>query len=272
MTDGSQDLVIDLGAHNGDDTGYYLHKGFRVVSVEANPILVEQIARRFHRDIEVGRLTLLNVGIAEREGTLPFWVNDDQSVWSSFDRDLGGRHGSRCHSVIVQCLPLSSIIREYGVPYYLKIDIEGYDRVCLDSLQTGRCPRYVSCELAHGDGLIEQLHNLGYRRFKLVNQSTFTDAVPVFDDQIGFRALRKLCTCVPAVKRLLPDGVRSDFDTFTSQRGYLFPQGSSGPFGEETYGPWRSTREIVERYDRIRSRFVRAAVPLEQCWYDVHAS
>jgi hypothetical protein len=172
----------------------------------------------------------------------------------------------------VQCLPLDSIIREHGVPHYLKIDIEGYDRICLDSLQAGHCPQYLSCELTHGDGLIGQLHGLGYRRFKLVNQSTYTDATPVFDDQIGFRALRKLCTCVPAVKRLLPDGVRSDFDTFTPERGYRFPQGSSGPFGEETHGPWRNKDEIVRRYDRIRSRFLRAAVPLEQCWYDVHAS
>jgi FkbM family methyltransferase len=267
-----QDLIIDLGAHNGDDTGYYLQKRFRVVSVEANPILAEQIAGRFHHAVRDGRLTVLNLGIAGQTGTLPFWVNDEQSVWSSFDRDLGGRHGSRCHSVPVPCLPLDSILCEHGVPYYLKIDIEGYDRVCLDSLLVGHCPRYLSCELTHVDGLIEQLHDLGYERFKLVNQSTYTDATPVFDNQIGFRALRKLCACVPVVKPFLPNGVRSDFDTFAPEPGYRFPQGSSGPFGEETYGPWRSRDEIVRRYDHIRNRFLRAAVPLEQCWYDVHAS
>jgi FkbM family methyltransferase len=265
------DLIIDVGAHNGDDTGYYLQKGFQVVAVEANPILAEQIAGRFPDAVCNGRLTVLNIGIAEQTGELLFWVNDDQSRWSSLDRDLAGRHGSRCHSVVVPCLPLASIIREHGVPYYLKIDIEGYDRICLDSLKVGQCPRYLSCELTHGDGLIEQLHDLGYRRFTLVNQSTYTDAIPVFDDQISYRVLRKLCVCVPAVKRLLPDGVRSDFDTFTLQRGYRFPEGSSGPFGEETYGPWRGKDEIVRRYDHIRSRFLRAAVPLEHCWYDVHA-
>ena len=267
-----RDLIIDLGAHNGDDTGYYLQKGFRVVSVEANPILAEQIAGRFPDAIRAGPLTVLNIGIAERAGTLPFWVNEDRSVWSSFDRELGGRHGSRCHAVGVPCLPLDAVIGEHGVPYYLKIDIEGYDRVCLDSLRAGDCPRYLSCELTHGDGLIERLHDLGYRRFKLVNQSTYTDATPVFDNQIGFRALRKLCAYAPAVKRFVPDGLRSDFDTFTPEPGHRFAQGSSGPFAEETYGPWRARDEIVRRFDDIRRRFLRAAVPLEQCWYDVHAS
>jgi len=266
-----RDLIVDLGAHNGDDTCYYLRKGFRVVAVEANPILAEQIRGRFHEAVRGGLLTILNIGIAGETGTLPFWVNDDRSVWSSFDRELGGRHGSRCHAVVVNCRPLASIIREYGVPYYLKIDIEGYDRICLDSLEAGRCPRYLSCELTHLDGMIERLHDLGYRRFKLVNQSTYTDATPVFDDQIAFRALRKLCAYTPRLKRLVPDGIRCDFDTFAPEPDYGFPQGSSGPFGEETYGRWRSMDEIVRRYEDIRNRFVRSAVPLEECWFDVHA-
>ena len=33
------DLVFDIGMNNGDDTAYYLHRGFRVVAVEADPIL-----------------------------------------------------------------------------------------------------------------------------------------------------------------------------------------------------------------------------------------
>ena len=266
------DLIIDVGAHNGDDTGYYLHRGFRVVAVEANPVLASQVANRFQRAVDAGLLTVLNIGIAKETGTLPFWVNDEESVWSSFDRELGGRHGSQCHSIDVQCRPLDSLIRDYGVPYYLKIDIEGYDRICLDSLQAGHCPQFLSCEITHGHGLVERLYELGYRRFKLVNQSTYTDATPVFENQVAFRALRKLCARVPAARRLLPDGVRSDFDTFPERLGYQFPQGSSGPFGEDTFGPWRSRDEILRRYESIRRRFVRAAVPLEQCWYDVHAS
>lgn len=33
-------LVIDVGMHNGDDTAYYLHRGYRVVAIEANPAWV----------------------------------------------------------------------------------------------------------------------------------------------------------------------------------------------------------------------------------------
>lgn len=230
------DLVFDIGAHNGDDTAYYLHRDFRVVSVEANPMLVEDIRARFGPEQTDGRLTVLNVGIAACAGTLPFWVNDDESVWSSFDRDLGGRHGSRCHSVPIPCVPLASLIAAHGIPQYIKIDIEGYDRVCLDSLNAKNRPRYISCEVTHGDGLIERLAELGYCRFKLVNQGTFTDAPPVFDHQLLSRGLRKICAQVSAAKRLIPNGIRSDFDTFAEAGGYRLPPGSSGPFWREHVG------------------------------------
>ena len=38
---GGRRLIIDVGMHNGDDTAFYLAKGFEVVAVEANAALVE---------------------------------------------------------------------------------------------------------------------------------------------------------------------------------------------------------------------------------------
>lgn len=34
-----RDLIFDIGANNGDDTAFYLKKGFRVVAIEADPAL-----------------------------------------------------------------------------------------------------------------------------------------------------------------------------------------------------------------------------------------
>ena len=67
-------LIIDVGMNDGSDTAYYLHCGYRVVAVEANPELVSEAERRFRREIKDGRLTLLNVGIAEQAGEKDFWI------------------------------------------------------------------------------------------------------------------------------------------------------------------------------------------------------
>jgi hypothetical protein len=40
-------LIYDLGMNNGDDTDYYLKRGFEVVAVEANPALCQVARDRF---------------------------------------------------------------------------------------------------------------------------------------------------------------------------------------------------------------------------------
>ena len=65
-------LIYDVGMHNGDDTAYYLWRGFRVVAIEPNPGLVATAAERFRREIEAGELKVLNVAVAAEDGELPF--------------------------------------------------------------------------------------------------------------------------------------------------------------------------------------------------------
>ena len=63
-------LVFDVGMHRGEDTAYYLHKGFRVVGVEANPAMAGHLRSRFRLEIASGALQLLEIGVAEIEGEL----------------------------------------------------------------------------------------------------------------------------------------------------------------------------------------------------------
>ena len=51
------DLIYDLGLHTGQDTEFYLKKGFNVVAIEANPLLVTEAEARFALEVasEIGR-------------------------------------------------------------------------------------------------------------------------------------------------------------------------------------------------------------------------
>jgi len=51
--------------HRGDDTAYYLHKGFRVVGVEANPVMADHLRNRFTSEIASGALLALDLGNAD---------------------------------------------------------------------------------------------------------------------------------------------------------------------------------------------------------------
>src|SRR5271165_1668340 len=78
-------LIYDVGMNNGDDSAYYLRNGFDVIAIEANPVFVQHAQTRFAKEISDGRLTVLEVGIAEGEGEATFWICDDNLDWSSFD-------------------------------------------------------------------------------------------------------------------------------------------------------------------------------------------
>jgi FkbM family methyltransferase len=77
------DLVIDVGMCDGTDTEYYLKKGFKVVAIEADPILCETAGKYFANEIRNGSLVILNVAIAENEGRIRFWRCLDKPSHSS---------------------------------------------------------------------------------------------------------------------------------------------------------------------------------------------
>jgi len=140
------DLIYDVGMHNGDDTAFYLHQGFRVIGIEADPQLADLARRKFSTEVGSGRLTILNVGIAERTGTGTFWICDGKSVWNSFHEKLACRVGQQYHSIEIHTQRFCEILDEYGVPFYLKVDIEGSDYLCLRDLAGGPLPRFISVE------------------------------------------------------------------------------------------------------------------------------
>ena len=78
-------LIFDIGAHKGEDTRFYLRKGFRVVAVEAYPHHAQHIQEQLADDILCGDLVVEQVGIGETRGLGKFFVHETQR-WSHFLR------------------------------------------------------------------------------------------------------------------------------------------------------------------------------------------
>ena len=251
-------LIFDVGVCNGDDSAYYLHKGFRVVGIEANPILIPILRERFRREIVDGRYELQAVGIAEDEGEARFWVNDDKPEWSSFDRSIASRNGSRHHFVTVRTSSLRSIIERFGVPFYCKIDIEGNDDLCLTSLTACLRPRFLSIELLDGGWQIAGLRELGYTKFKIISQRTLRQPSTIMTSlksRLPYLAKRVVAAAESRLKRYAPD------------RQWRHARGSSGPFGDETHGEWRSAAEVRDDWQRTLT----LSGDLGE-WHDIHAT
>jgi FkbM family methyltransferase len=256
-------LIYDLGLHDGTDTAHYLEAGARVVAVDANPTMCSAAEETFRDYIRTGQLTILNRGLAEHTGQLTFWVCDDHTEWSSFHQSIASRNGSKHHSIVVDCSPLTDVIAEFGVPDFMKIDLEGNDRICIAGLNQDIAPRYISIEMDHekGDQDIRRLAELGYRDFKVICQNNSWHQVTVRNVWIyeklrayglAARVFRRLCS--PLAKVL-----------------YGINVGGSGPWGEKTPGSWHSSDHALAVWRSLHELDKRSDTPGVGWWFDVHA-
>ena len=224
-------LIYDVGGHLGEDTDFYLRKGFKVVAIEANPVLAEKLRERFSSNLSDGSLTLIDSAIAEDTGEVDFYVNQSFSIWGTIRPTWAERNagfGSSSSQLIkVKATNFSDVLSQHGVPYYLKIDIEGADLLCLESLaQKPDKPRFVSIESEKKswDGLLhefEMFEKLGYSHFKIVDQKNIDRQKPPN----------------PAVEGQFVD--------------HTFEPGSSGLFGDELPGKWLTRNQALRRYRLI---------------------
>jgi FkbM family methyltransferase len=232
-------LIIDVGMHDGQDTAFYLAKGFDVVAIEANPGLADAGRDRFASEIESGRLQILPVAVAETVGTSPLAIPDEESIWSSMSPAFIDRNesvGGVAHRYVdVPTRTFKSILEEVGVPHHLKVDIEGMDMLCIRALkQLEDLPDFVSIESnvsspAGGFDLafdeLSALWELGYRRFAYIDQSKHPSRKPPYPPQEGRYA------------------------------DVAFTDNCSGLFGEELPVRWETIDKALRRAQMLSYRY-----------------
>ncbi len=167
-------IIYDFGMNNGDDVEYYLTKAEQVVGVEANSALCNQVRKRFEAEVRSGRLTVLNVALSESDKPLTFYINRTNHVLSQLPRpDDDVIH--HFDPITVPCRTPVSIVREFGDPLYIKIDVEHYDAAVLRNLfAAGVFPPEISAE-AHTIEVFALMVANGYTSFALVDGPSVTE-------------------------------------------------------------------------------------------------
>jgi FkbM family methyltransferase len=280
-------LIYDVGMHNGDDTAYYRHRGYAVVAIEANPQACENAGRRFKADVDSGLLTILNIGITKEPGLMDFWICETHSEWSSFHREVASRDQSPHRRIQVPCRTLDSVLGQYGMPYYLKVDIEGNDMVCIEALRTQQeLPRYISLELGQIDESVRVLFQLGYTGFKCISQFDYLPLqLPPVAEQRRAEFWHRMLTRRDLRRRVLRRSIGQSGRAWMAKRclrirhqpDWAFPPGASGPFGEDTRGRWLTgdeVRQAYHHYENLRHRGMPSVFWNDNgysFWVDLHA-
>ena len=78
-----------------------------------------------------------------------FFRHSQRSGWGTVDPDWVERHSlpGTTEAIEVAVVDFPECLRRFGVPYYLKVDIEGAYRACIEALhEFENRPAYISLE------------------------------------------------------------------------------------------------------------------------------
>ncbi len=165
--------IFDIGAHMGEDSDFYLRKGFKVVAVEAFPDHVTRLRTRFRSFVDDGFYMVEPVAIGARDEMGSFFVHHEKTDWHRAEPDPDEGRGA-FREIAVRFSSVETLLDSYPTPYYVKIDIEGNDHFVIEAMTASRKPTYLSYELGPGcEDWLNHLIAIGYRYGQIVDQSKY---------------------------------------------------------------------------------------------------
>lgn len=133
---GSGSLVFDVGANIGVRSKIFQHLGCRVVAIEPQRLCIAALRRNFGADIHI-----VASGVSDHEGAADLHCSD-ATVISSLSKDyiaatsrsgrFAGFDWNRTERI--HLTTLDSLVGRFGVPDFIKIDIEGHELAALRGL------------------------------------------------------------------------------------------------------------------------------------------
>jgi FkbM family methyltransferase len=167
------DLVFDVGAHVGDRVRAFRRLGARVIAVEPQPALARTLRLLYGRDPMV---VIEQAAVGRSSGTIELNINVENPTVSTASAefiaaaaDAPGWEGQRWSKrVATRMITLDEMVAAYGMPAFIKIDVEGFEAEALAGLT--RPPAALSFEFTLiqrevGHACIERCRELGYTRF-----------------------------------------------------------------------------------------------------------
>lgn len=180
------DLIFDIGANIGDMTNIFKDRANKVVVFEPNPQLSNQLRYRFNKD----NVVIDPRGISNCNGVKNFNISSAHTISTLSDDWMINSRFSDLNPwdlvLEIDVITLDDAVDEYGVPDYIKIDIEGYEYEVLTSFSKLLHKTIISFEWAEEQKLklteiINHLYRLGYNKFYRAEND-----IVLFDEEIDW--------------------------------------------------------------------------------------
>ena len=128
------DLYFDIGAHLGEKSKPFIEKKIRTIMVEPLPICVKTLKRLYSKNSIV---KIIPKGLGSKNTKKILSINKQMPTVSTFAKHWkSGRFSNLTWSekTQIQITTLDALIKKFGDPQYIKIDVEGYELNVLKGL------------------------------------------------------------------------------------------------------------------------------------------
>lgn len=150
------DPIFDIGANHGSKTEVFLRLGARVVAVEPDEVNTGILEAKFLEYRVIRKpVVIVNQAVSDRNTTETMWIDEPGSAMNTFNRKWVdtlrvdekrfGHVLNFTHCKEVTTTTLEQLFAKYGVPFFIKLDVEGYEVNVLRGMQ--RPVPYLSFEV-----------------------------------------------------------------------------------------------------------------------------
>ena len=128
-------MIFDIGSNIGNWALANVSNCDKIISIEASPITFKKLLNNCKND----KIVLLNYAVCNNNGNDIIFYQANNDVLSTINKnwltDINSRFYNHPYvSIVCKTITIDNLIKEYGVPDLIKIDVEGAEMQVLEGI------------------------------------------------------------------------------------------------------------------------------------------